>query len=269
MEPKNRNIWIIVAVVVLVIACCCTFVAAVGAFGWFTSRYADVEVEPFDLDGLNVARIEETFEVSAVPTLDITNFAGTVTIRSGEGELVRIAATKKAPSVNKLDRIEVGMSEANDRVTIKTKKFFDKGNASVDLEITAPPGSRVKVNNGAGEVDVQGITGQIDIHSGAGEVSVHRAEGPVQVDLGAGQITYEGAPKGDCRFQSGAGEIVLKLPASPDVRIDLGTALGGVNVEFDVDGRVSARSAEGVIGDGRQGSIFARTGVGSVSVIRQ
>ena len=95
------------------------------------------------------------------------------------------------------------------------------------------------------------------------------AVGPVRVDLGAGQITYEGAPSGDCRFQTGAGEIVLRLPDNPNVRIDVGTGLGSVDVDFDVDGHVSPRSVEGVIGDGRQGSIYAHTGVGSVSVKRR
>jgi hypothetical protein len=190
-------------------------------------------------------------------------------LEPGEGNAVHVVATKKASSQSRLDRIEVDMSEANNRVVIKTRKLFGTGNASVDLEITAPAGSRVSVDSGAGEVDVRGITGQIDIHSGAGSVDVRGAQGTTHVDLGAGQITYEGAPSGDCRFQTGVGEIILRLPESPNVRIDVGTGLGAVDVGFHVDGQVSLRSAEGVIGDGCQGTISAHTGVGSVNVWRQ
>jgi DUF4097 and DUF4098 domain-containing protein YvlB len=268
MESRNRNVWIIV-IVVVVLACCCALALMAGAVGWLTSRYADLGGEPLDLGALQRERVEETFEVGDAPSLEITDFAGSVTVQAGEGDLVRVVATKKASSQARLDRIEVEMNEASDRVVIKTRKLFDTGNASVDLEITAPAGSRMQVDTGAGKVDVRGITGPIDIHSGAGEIGVRDARGTVHVDLGAGQITYEGAPSGDCRFQTGAGEIVLYLPESPNVRIDVGTGLGAVDVDFGVDGHVSVRSVDGIIGDGRQGSIFAHTGVGGISVTRR
>jgi DUF4097 and DUF4098 domain-containing protein YvlB len=268
MESKNRNVWIVV-IAVLVIACCCALALAAGAVGWLTSRYADIEGEPFDLGALQRERVEETFEVGDAPTLEITNFAGSVSIQPGEGNVIHVVATKKASSQSRLDRIEVNMSEANGRVMIKTRNSLSTGNASVELEITAPAGSRVSVDTGAGEVDVRGITGSLDIHSGAGTVGVRGAQGTTRVDLGAGQITYEGSPSGECRFQTGAGEIILRLPESPNVRIDVGTGLGAVDVDFDLNGQVSPRSANGVIGDGRQGTIYAHTGIGSVSVRRQ
>ncbi len=274
MEPKQRNTWIIV-IAVLVIACCCVLALTAGAVGWLTSRYADIWTGPFDLGdladlsdlgGLQRERVEEIFEVGATPDLEITNFAGAITVRAGEGDTVHVVATKRASSQSRLSRIEVDMQARGGGVVIRTRKSFDTGNASVDLEITAPAGSRVRVDTGAGEVDVQGITGQIDIHSGAGSVDVRDAQGAVQVGLGAGQIRYEGTPSGNCRFETGVGEIILRLPESPDVRIDVGTGLGAVDVDFDVAGSVSPRSANGVIGTGRQGSIFAHTGAGSVRV---
>ncbi len=282
MESKNRNVWIAI-IAVLVIACCCVLVVGAGAVAWLRTQNVGIGgwcpncpwqepsdwEEPFDLGASSRERVEETFQIGDAPSLEITNFAGSVTIRPGEGNAVRVVATKKASSQNRLDRIEVTMSAGDGRLVIKTEKDFTAGNASVDLEITAPSGSRVKVDTGAGQVDVRDISGQIDLHSGAGDIAVRGAQGAVQVDLGAGQITYEGAPSGNCRFQTGAGEIVLRLPEDPDVRIDLGTGMGTVGVDFDVDGQVSLRSVNGVIGDGSQGSIYAHTGAGGVSVTRQ
>jgi hypothetical protein len=268
MEPKKRNTWIVV-IAVLVIACCCILALAAGAVVWVADRYGGSWEEPFDLGDLGSTqreRVEETFAVGAAPDLEITNFAGAITIRSGEEELIRVVATKRASSQSRLDRITVDMQARGDGLVIRTRKDFDTGNASVDLEITVPTGSQVRVDTGAGEVDVRGVTGQIEIHSGAGSVDVRDAQGTVQVGLGAGQIRYEGTPRGDCRFETGAGEIILRLPERPNVRIDAGTGLGAVDVDFDVSGSVAPRSVNGVIGDGRQGSIFAHTGVGSVSV---
>ena len=265
MEPKNRNVLIIV-IAVLLIACCCVLALAAGAVSWLRNEYVDLGGESFDLGGNYDERLEESFAVGEAPDLEITNFAGKVTVRAGEPGTIRVMATKKASSRSRLDRIEVDMSARGGGLVIRTRKLFNNGNASVELEITMPAGGRVSVDTGAGEVAVRDMTGRIEIHSGAGEVDVRGASGPVQVELGAGQITYEGAPSGDCRFQTGAGEIILRLPKEPDVRIDVGTGLGGVDVDFDVAGHVSSRSVEGVIGDGRQGSVFAHTGVGGVSV---
>ncbi len=268
MESKNRNRWIIV-VAVLLIACCCALALAVGVAGWLTRQYTDTWNEPLNLGRLQQERIQETFEVSDAPSLEITNFAGSVRIQAGEGNVVQVVAIKKASSQSRLDRIEFAWTAASDRVVIKTRKLFNDGNASVELEITAPAASQVQVNTGAGEVNVRDISGQLDVRSGAGTVDVRSAQGPTRVNLGAGQILYEGTPRGDCSFRTGAGEITLRLPPSPQVRIDLGTALGSVDVDFDVDGRVSPRSAEGLIGDGSQGTIYAHTGVGGVHIRRQ
>jgi hypothetical protein len=274
MEPKKRNTWIVV-IAVLVIACCCVLALTAGAVGWLTSRYADVWTGPFDLGdladlgdlgGLQRERVEEIFEAGATPNLEVNNFAGAITIRASEGDTIRVVATKRASSQSRLDRITVDMQARGDGVVIRTRKNFDTGNASVDLEVTVPADSQVRVDTGAGEVDVRGVTGQIEIHSGAGTVDVRDAQGPVRVGLGAGEIRYEGRPSGNCRFETGVGEIILRLPEGPDVDIDVGTGLGSVDVDFDVDGSVAPRHVNGIIGDGSQGSIFAHTGAGSVSV---
>lgn len=265
METNRRNVWIIV-VAVLVVACCCALAITVGAIGWLTSHYFEVGQGPFDLGGLYRERIEKTFEVGDAPSLDITNFAGSVTIRSGEEGVVHVVATKRASSRSRLDRVEVSMTERDGQVVIKTEEPSLRSNVSVDLEITAPAGSRVDIDTGAGSVDVRGITGQIDIHNGAGTVDVRDALGAIRVDVGAGKITYEGAPSGNCHFETGAGEIILRLPADLNVEVDLSTGVGAVGVDLYVDGRVSVRSVKGVIGDGSQGSIYAHTGAGGVSV---
>lgn len=268
MESKNRNTWIIV-IGVLLIACCCIAALTAGAVAWLADRYGGTWEEPLDMGSLQRERVEQRFEVGPAPDLEITNFAGAVTIRAGEEGTIDVVATKRASSRSRLDRIDVDMRASDSGVTIATRKGFDSGNAYVELEIVVPASSSVRVDTGAGQVDVRGVTGRIDIRSGAGKVDVRDASGNIQIDLGAGQILYAGTPQGDCRFQTGAGEIIIRLPESPDVRVDLGTGLGNVAVDFDVDGSVSRRSVNGVIGDGRQGSIFAHTGVGSVRLESQ
>jgi hypothetical protein len=268
MESKNRNVWIIV-VVILVVACCALAIMVAMA-GWFVARSIDLQdLGSFDVGGMYRERVEERFEVGDEPTLDIENFAGSVTIQPGETGVIRVVAVKKANSRNRMDRVKVTMSERGDGVVIETRMSPPASNASVELEITAPADSRVQLQTGAGTVNVRGITGPIDVESGAGQVELRGARGPVAVDLGAGQIIYEGTPSGDCYFSTGAGEITLWLPADLDMEVDLSTGIGVVGVEFRVDGQVKPREVKGVIGDGSQGWINAHTGAGAITLKRQ
>ncbi|HSR34640.1 MAG TPA: hypothetical protein VLY63_29065 [Anaerolineae bacterium] len=268
MESKNRNVWIIV-VAVLVVACCglACILAAGGWFAYQSFNFADLG--PVTMGGTTRERIEQSFEVGDAPTLDIENFAGAVTVRSGPDGIIQVTATKKANSQSRLDRIQVNMSKQGDGVLIKSRMTPMGGNASVDLVITAPADSKLTVDTGAGAVIARDIAGPIGVNSGAGQVDLRGAQGPVQVSLGAGQIIYEGTPSGDCRFDTGAGEVSLRLPADLNMEVDLGTGMGAVSVDYDVDGLVRPREVRGIIGDGSQGSITAHTGVGAVTLRRK
>jgi len=267
MEQKNRNVWIGIAVLIVVCCCCAVMVAAV-ALGLVAFRAEKVQtnLQIFELGTRSRAQVEQTFEVGETPYLDVSNFAGTVTVRPGEDNLIRVVATKRASSTSALGRITVGMSEQRDRVTVRTQKPNSLGNASVELEIVAPPGTELELHTGAGTIEIRGMTGSINAHSGAGTIVVAGASGPVRLGTGAGSIQYQGSPAGHCSFESGAGDIRLRLPADPDVRVDLNIGLGTIDVGYDVDGSTSPRDVSGVIGDGSQASIYANTGLGLISV---
>jgi hypothetical protein len=265
MESKNRNVWIIVAVIVVALCCCALAVAAAGA-AWFTTQ-------PLDWPGatsLQSERSEEAFPVGDAPSLKIDNFAGNVVVRTGQSGLIRVAATRQARSRNDLDRIEVKVSERDGGLVIKTEKPPRVSNASVNLEITTPAGTRlVGVDTGAGNVDLNDITGEIEAHSGAGNVDVSGAAGAARLDTGAGNIHYQGTPQGGCRFETGAGNIKLALPADLNVQVDLQTGIGNIDVDFSVDGQVSRQAVRGTIGSGAQGTIYAHTGAGNIDVVRR
>lgn len=271
MERKNRNGCLIVVALVLV-ACfaAAAFSAVVG--GWAFSRA--LEGEPVDLGSLRREAVTESFEAGDDPIVEIENFAGTINIRAGESGAIDVTAVKKTTRKNDLDRIQVEFRRSGNRLVIKTRELRDIRNARVELEVVAPADTRLELRTGAGTITVQDITGDINANTGAGVIDLRGAEGSVNANLGAGTILYHGAPSGDCRFQTGAGKIDLRLPAGADVEIDAATALGGVNVDFAVDYQVhethglGSERLSGTIGDGNDGSIYARTGVGEVNIGR-
>jgi DUF4097 and DUF4098 domain-containing protein YvlB len=225
--------------------------------------------------------------VGTTPSLEITNFAGSVRIRSAEGGEIRIEATKKASRHSDLHRIEVDVSERDGTVAVRTRKTASLNNARVDLDITAPIDTRLNLKTGAGTVDVRGLAGDLEVdtgagtvvirdtsgrfrvHSGAGTVEVRDASGPAEISVGAGTIEYEGELEGDSSFNTGLGEVILRLPEDLNTKIDLSTGMGSVDVRYDVQGTVTMRRAVGVIGDGSEGSIYAHTGAGMVQMKRR
>jgi DUF4097 and DUF4098 domain-containing protein YvlB len=290
MESKKRNVWIAVAAM-LVVVCCGTVALAAVAAASLADRSFDWD---FDWDaGWDEAtrsesqRIEETFDAGSTPRLEVNNFAGRITVQAGKSDTLHVVAIKKVRRNSDLGRIEIEMSEARGGVMIQTRNPTRLNNASVQLEITAPAGTRLDLDTGAGSVVVLGMTGdveidsgagdvtlvdakgQVDAHTGAGSIDIRGAEGSVRLHTGAGKIDYAGAPGGNCRFRTGAGDIRLVLPASLSAKVDLDTGTGTINVGFNVDGRVTKQHVQGIIDAGDQGTIQVDTGTGNIDLIRR
>jgi DUF4097 and DUF4098 domain-containing protein YvlB len=266
MDNRNRNLLIVLAFVVIA-ACCLVALVAVVLSGWLAFVPANVSMSEQRLEEYS----EMQFAFTETPILKIDNFAGDVTIRAGEGNDIFVSATKKARRQSELGEISIEPDHQADKLEIRTyrQRRFG-GNQSVALEVTAPAGTMVEVVNGAGEVTIVGLAGEIKAHTGAGSIEVRDGGGPVDLNTGAGSIEYRGRPRGVCRFETGAGSIELTLPADVAVEVDLGTGVGQVALGgFDVTGDVSSTWAEGRIGSGQDGSIYAHTGAGSIELRRE
>ena len=280
MESRNRNVWIIV-VATMALACCCMMVIGAAV----VAGLAQWSYKSGSPTSLQRERIQQTFDAGDTPSLEIDSFAGNVTISAGERGTVRVVATKKASRSRDLTQITVEIHEQDGGLVIKTSRPLGLDRATVDLEITTPPDTRLDLNLGAGQVNVRGLTRPVKAHNGAGSVDiadvmaeievgtgagaivVRGAVGPVRLNNGAGAIVYQGTPQGDCRFHAGAGGIVLTLPANPAVAVDLSTGVGNIRLECPVDGRVTKREVTGLIGSGDEGRIHADSGVGGISLI--
>ena len=279
MKSNNKAVWIFVLVVVPAMALMsCCLVAAAGAVG--VPRIVR-SIIPESVDWLPVRvdlpsverteRIEKTFAVGSAPKLTISNSAGSVTIRPGDGGTVRVVATKKARGTSNLNAIVVQMSGQASGVEITTSHptLSSMSDASIKLEITAPADSTIDLRTGAGSIDVRDVLGALQVEAGAGSIEIRGAAGPVSVTAGAGSIDYEGDPAGECIFDAGVGSIVLRVPADASLAVDLSAGLGGAHCDLPVSGTVARRSVHGTIGTGSEGSITASAGVGSVDLVRR
>ena len=276
METKNRTVWIVVAIL-LVVACCCVLLVAAIGLGLLASA-----PDNLDLGRLYHEQLDRTFEVGASPRLNITTFAGEISIRAGGDDSIHVIATKRSMSRSNLDRIELSMTPLGNELQIEARLPGNRGNSAVDLEITAPVGTRVELRSGAGSLDVSGLNGPLtadlgagavtlrdvrgllDLDSGAGDIAIRRSTGPVRLFLGAGQIEYEGNPVGNCRIHTGAGNVDLRLPPELNMRLNLTTGIGNIDVDYDVTGTVKPREVQGRVGDGSGGTLDAHSGAGVI-----
>jgi len=277
MESKKRGVWIwVVLVAGLGLACCCALAVA-GAIGVpaivrsVSGEDTGWPVVRIDRLGPEMSeRTEQTFEVDSGPTLEVSNFAGAVTIRAGGEDTIRVVATRMARRARDLEDIRVEMSGEGSRVKVKTSFAGVSGsNPRVILQITVPAETDLDLRTSAGAIEVYGVQGDLEADAAAGGITIQGASGSARLTAGAGGIDYEGQPSGACTFHVGAGGITLRLRADADVRVDLTAGLGGVSSELPVDGSVGVRSIHGTIGTGEKGSISATAGVGGIDLVRR
>lgn len=266
MESNNRNVWIIVGIIV-VLLCCCVVAAGAGAVAFFTSAPV------FEGEGMGrvTERSEQVYPAGQAPTLEVDNFAGDILVRSGESGRIRIVVTKRATNSSRLNRIDVDLDQREDGLRIRTSRpgsLMD--NLSVEIEVFVPADARLALETGAGNIEVDGVQGEIAARTGAGNVRLQGAGGPVALNTGAGDVNYEGQPRGECIFDTGAGNITLHLPADVDAEVELDTGIGNISLGgFDVVGDTSGTDVQGTLGAGREATIVADTGVGDITLMRR
>lgn len=270
MENNNRNIWIIVGIVVVLLCCCVLAVGAlIAALG--TSFFAAFPVVQEGGIGRVTERTEQVYNVGQGALLEIDNFAGDVVVRSGESGRMRILVTKRAASSNNLERITVDVRQQDGGVRLETSRPGSiMANTSVAIEVFVPEDAQLDLRTGAGNIQVEGVLGETSAHTGAGNVQVREAAAPVTLSTGAGDVNYEGQPRGECTFNTGAGNITLRLPADLSATLVLDTGIGDISLGgFDVSGDTSGTHVEGTIGAGEQATITADTGVGNITLIQR
>jgi hypothetical protein len=268
---RNRNIWIIVIAAIVGLLLVCLLIGAAVVF--ITGAWGVTALR--DRGGMGPARVTEqtqqVFDVEPGATLEVDNFAGNITVRTGPTGQIMLTVTRRAGVPADLARIEVNIRDELEGLQIRTSQPTGRpGNWSVEFAITVPPDTVLDLDTGAGNVVVEGVEGEIASRTGAGNVTVRDAMAPVTLRTGAGNISYEGDPSGLCTFDTGAGNITLRLPADAEVALDLNSGVGNIELGgFEVAGEVSRSRVSGVIGSGEQATIEADASVGNIVLVQR
>ncbi|MDX8034078.1 hypothetical protein SK803_28000 [Lentzea sp. BCCO 10_0856] len=157
---------------------------------------------------------------------------------------------------------------------------FSKKTRSVDIVIELPTGSKVDVDVTAGSTRTTGVLGVTEVDMSAGNIHLDRT-GPLKVDTGAGQVNV-GAVKGNAEVKTGSGHIRIGtvdgglVVKNSNGHIEVGSvtgelrarsANGDINVER-AGGVVDARTAMGSIGVGEvvRDTVTLNTAMGGIEL---
>ena len=132
----------------------------------------------------------------------------------------------------------------------------------------------VDANTVSGAVEAQGINGKLNFNTVSGDLTL--AEGWLErldVNGVSGDVTadLDLDPLGGMQVTTVSGEVMLRLPAEADARVNLHSVSGDVRSEFAELGRSSApasRSVSGSLGAG-SGQVSVTTMSGRVMLLRR
>jgi len=149
------------------------------------------------------------------------------------------------------DSFELSAEEKSNRVSIETNSWARE----IDLQIRVPAASSLVLSTvNDGDLEVEGISGEIELHNTNGGITVRGARGPVSASTVNGDISVEfdstlaAAPMA---FSTLNGDLDLTLPRDARFSVRLKSENGEIYSDFDVELTRQAPKVEAERGKGR------------------
>lgn len=177
----------------------------------------------------------KSFVVSGAPTVNLSTFDGSITIRGWDKSEVMYTATKRANDPQEAKQITIQSEQQGSRISVIARSAESNGVAS--LEVYVPRNASLHVSSGDGSLNLDGVSGELDLRTGDGSIEVAGSKGQLRVNTGDGHIkvsefdgtvdarTGDGSISLDGRFtalaaRTGDGSISLSVPANSDFTIE-------------------------------------------------
>ncbi len=194
----------------------------------------------------------KTFSVSGSARVNVVTFDGAVTVHGWDKPQVMYTATKRGGDEQELKQIVIQTEQQGSSVSIIAKAEESNGAASLDVYV--PRNSSLHVSSGDGELNLEGVSGELTLRTGDGSIKVTNGGGQLQVNTGDGEIriagfdgkvdarTGDGSISLDGKFtglaaRTGDGDISLSVPGNSDFTIETnaeGIDNGGMTIAEDI-----------------------------------
>ena len=212
---------------------------------------------------------DRTLQVTGAVNLQIETGSGSITVRTGSSNEVRIAGHIRATNwfgsadeaVKRLESNPPIQQSGND---IRIGHIDDpelRRNISISYEVIAPASTQLHSNTGSGGQQISGISGPVEANTGSGSLKISDIGAGVRAHTGSGSIDIDDV-KGSVYARTGSGSIHATNVAGG---FDGNTGSGHLTLEQSAPGSVRAETGSGGLElHNVRGSLQAQAGSGSI-----
>lgn len=175
---------------------------------------------------------ERTLDVSGPVDLEVKSGSGSITIRTGGSDTVRVVGHIRAQSSwgsgsaeDKVRRLEENPPVEQTGNQIVVGEVDDREltrNVSISYELHVPENTRLRSSTGSGSQSIGDIHGPVDASSGSGNLEIGVVGGEVEASTGSGSIRVESV-HGRFRAKAGSGSVEIKQTAPGNVEVETGS----------------------------------------------
>ncbi|MBT4761424.1 MAG: DUF4097 family beta strand repeat protein [Bdellovibrionaceae bacterium] len=175
--------------------------------------------------------VTQTFKDSKLNALDIEMISGNVTLTESNGTQITVTADKK--KFEKNCKLEVKKDKNKLEIEVEEEGgWFVKSECEVNFQIALPKNFSVSIDNGAGNLSVQGATKNIDCDLGGGNVKISGPLKSLKCDVGGGSISANQLT-GNAEVSTGAGDINLSFTKETQlIKVDTSTGAGNIDIKL-------------------------------------
>lgn len=281
---RSRALWVVMLLLLLAFCCCMALL-----IGIVVARNASWGTNWFSLSPTERAdTVTQVLQAQAPVTLTIDVPVGDVRIRGGDVGQINIRATKRAWGRNSadaqrvLDGIDVQIVQDGDQVRITgTGLTWADGSSGaprsprLDLEISAPTQTTLRVTSSVGRVEAANLQGDVSITADVGSVMLSEVAPAktLSVDSRVASIRFSGplVPGAAYRLTSDIGRIALHLPEDSTFSLDARSDIGNISLGFSLQGRSSrdsviGKEVTGAVGADPTARLIVRSRLGDIAI---
>jgi hypothetical protein len=220
--------------------------------------------------------LEQSFQVGDLPRLVVGADNGSVLVETGPEGTISVLSV-----ISNKDDVDLSVTADGDVVTVRSATTIsgnligDRAEGAVDFTITVPPDTVIEIGtavgpitvkgvraggtitDGAGSIELRGVSGEYSGGVGAGDIRVVDGDGSFRFTTGVGSIMFDGVmvSGGSNEFETGVGDVTMTFPEGGGVEIAAATSTGMISNDLILTDELSETSSvgasiSGTLGDG-------------------
>lgn len=175
------------------------------------------------------------FKTGPTPKVSVSNVAGSISVEGTSGDHVLVEA-KVVGDENSPWIVEARADGDEVKVRACCGTCGEKGNCQsshdeVVFNLKVPEKSALRLKAVSSSVNVRGVKGSESIHSVSGPIEVAGTGNELELHSVSGSIKVSPSAVENANIHTISGDVQLKLPTNPDVKVRLRTVSGRLNKE--------------------------------------